>query len=121
MPTDRAKRIEASCRIIWGDGVYDFDIETDDYITWFGYVKKDFGLDLGPPLTMTGLCNSEDRAWNELERMLGVWARQVQSGEPMTKAQAVEIFAGPNRGNKINIEKIYDLMEQKGIQSAKKT
>jgi len=40
-------------------------------------VKKDFGSEFGLPLTVTGLCNSSKQAWRDLDRMLGVWARQV--------------------------------------------
>ena len=71
------KRIQASCEIIWGTGDYDIDIETDDWISYMAIVKRDFGTSLGPPLTMTGLCRSSDHACRELDRMLGVWARQI--------------------------------------------
>jgi hypothetical protein len=53
---------------------------------------------------MTGFCNSREKAWNELDRMLVVWARQEQSGESMTKNQRLEIFGGPNGRNKAVLE-----------------
>jgi hypothetical protein len=64
---------------------------------------------------MTGLCNSAEQAWTELDRMLGVWARQIQSGHPMTKAQSLEIFEGPNRRNRAILEKFHDEVEKRGI------
>jgi hypothetical protein len=91
--------IQANCKIIRDDADYDLDVETDDWVTYLCIVKKDFGSHFGPPLTMTGICNSEEQAWRELEKMLDVWARQVQSRQPMTKAQALEIFGGPNGHN----------------------
>jgi hypothetical protein len=30
---------------------------------------------------MTGICNSEEQAWRELDKMLDLWARQIQSGQ----------------------------------------
>lgn len=45
---------------------------------------------------MTGVQNGSHRAWNELERMLRLWARQVESGRPMTREESLEIFSGPN-------------------------
>ena len=87
------------CKIIWGDTDYDFDIDTDDWEKYQCSVKKDFGSHYGPTLTMTGLCDSEEQAWRELERMLDALAKLVLSGQPMTKAQSWEIFGGPNGRN----------------------
>lgn len=64
---------------------------------------------------MTGLCNSAEQAWRELDRMLGVWARQTQSGHPMAKAQSLEIFGGPNGRNKSVLEKFLNLVEKGGV------
>jgi hypothetical protein len=64
---------------------------------------------------MTGICNSEEHAWKELERMLDVWARQVQSGQPMTKAQALEIFGGANGRNTLVLGKAFDEAKKRGI------
>lgn len=55
---------------------------------------------------MTGLCALDVYAWNELDRMLGVWARQTQSGKPMTKDQILEIFGGPS-GDHLPILKLF--------------
>lgn len=65
-----------------------------------GVVKKDFGTEFGPPLTITGICNSTEHVWNELERMLGAWARQTQTGQSMTKDRTLNIFGGPKGRNK---------------------
>ena len=46
--------------------------------------------------------------------MLGVWARQIQIGHPMTKAQSLEIFGGPKGRNKFVLEKFLDLVEKRG-------
>lgn len=99
MSSAQSQRIKASCEVIWGKADYDIDIETDDYMTYQAIVQKDLGTSY-EPLTMTGLCNSKDLAWKELDRMLGLWARQKQSGQPMTKDQELEIFGGPNGQNK---------------------
>lgn len=115
MTDAQGARIQANCKIIWGDGDYDLDLETDDWVEYACVVKRDHGTSFGPPLTMTGLCNSEKQAWRELDRMLGVWARQIQSGQPMTKAQSVEIFGGPNGRNKLILEKFLDEVEKRGM------
>lgn len=47
--------------------------------------------------------------------MLGVEATQIQSGRPMTKAQSLEIFGGPNGRNKPILEKFLDEAEKRGI------
>jgi hypothetical protein len=84
MSSEQSQRIQANCKIIWGDGDYDLDIETDDWEIWQCIVKRDFG-DAFEPLTMTGLCNSQEQAWNELDRMLDVWARQRTANNKGTK------------------------------------
>lgn len=100
MTSPQSERIQASCVTIWGSSDYDVDIETDDWTSYYAVVKKDFGSSFGPPLTMTGMHNSEDQVWSELDRMLGLWARIVESGEPMTEEQDLEIFGGPNGRDK---------------------
>lgn len=70
MASDRSKRIEANCKNIWGDGDYDIDVETDDWTTYYGYIKRDFGLSYGPLLLMTAGCRSPDHVFAELDRML---------------------------------------------------
>lgn len=70
-------------------------------MTYWAVVKKDLGTSYGPPLTMTGVCGSENHAWSELDWMLRIWAEQIQSGQPMTDYQTLEIFSGPNGQNKL--------------------
>jgi uncharacterized protein YajQ (UPF0234 family) len=113
MSSAQGKRIQANRKIIWGDSDYEFDVETEDSMKYWGFVKKDFGFFFGPPLTMTALCNSRENAWNELDRMLDVWARQGQSGEPMTKNQRLEIFGGPNGRNKAVLEMFMAELEKR--------
>ena len=93
MSFSEGERIESYCRIIWGEGNYDIDVECDDasYPKYIGVIKRDFGLVLGPPLTVTQVCDSSEQACRELDRM------QVQSGQPMTKDQTLDIFGGPER------------------------
>lgn len=52
MSPKRGQRIEANCKIIWGDGDYEIDIETDDWENWQCSVKRDYGDEFGPPWTM---------------------------------------------------------------------
>jgi hypothetical protein len=111
----QGERIQAYCRIIWGSCDYDLDIQCDysSYPTYYCSVCKDFGDAFGPPLTMTGICSSEEQAWRELERMLRVWARQVMSGQPMTKEQELEIFSGPNGQNRWVLERWHEELEKR--------
>lgn len=89
MSSIRGQRIQANCKIIWGnDSDYELDVENYDWVNYAGVVKKDFGDCFGPPLTMTTLCCSSEAAWNELDRMLRFWAAQVQRGTPMTKDES---------------------------------
>lgn len=118
----RFQRIEANCKKIWGvDKVFDFDIETDDYEHYHYIVKEDRGLSFGPALTMTSSCNGPDGAEEELDRMLRIWARQVESGRPMTREESLEIFSGPN-GNYRNVLEACLNLEDKvdALRAAKK-
>lgn len=115
MASPQSQRIQASCVTIWGNGDYDIDIETDDCILYYAVVKKDFGDSFGPPLTITGICNSENHVWRELDRMLGLWARVVQSGQPMTEDQNLEIFGGPNGQNKPILREFMAMMSKKKV------
>jgi hypothetical protein len=45
--------------------------------------------------------------------MLDVWARQEQSGEPMTKNQRLEIFGGPNGQNNAVLEMFMAELEKR--------
>lgn len=78
-------------------------------------VKKDFGGLFGPPLRVTGFCNSAEKAWAEPDRMLAVWAGQEQSGQPMTKAQSLEIFGGPDGRNVPVLEELLLEVESRGL------
>jgi hypothetical protein len=84
--SSQGKRIEANCKIIWGEyHDYDLSIDTNDYVLYDCYVRKDFGTSFGPPLTMASASGSREKALNELDRILGLWAAQVKRGTPMTK------------------------------------
>jgi hypothetical protein len=112
MASPRGQRIQASCQIIWGDGDYDIDIDNEWCTTYWASVKKDFGLSFGPPLIMTGICDSQDHAMRELDRMLFDWARQIRSGQPMTDNQSLKIFGGPRGENKPILKQFIALMEK---------
>lgn len=77
----QGERIQANCKIIWGDSEYGYEIEveTDDWTIYQGYVKKDFGLSYGPLLIMTGFCSSDENTWKELDRMLDGMAKHKLS------------------------------------------
>lgn len=92
----RAQRIKANCKRIWGATKdFEFDLDTD-YEHYSCMVREDHGDSFGSHLAMTHECNGPDGAWNELDRMLALWAGQVESGRPMTKEQTLDIFAGPH-------------------------
>ncbi|MCJ1333452.1 hypothetical protein MMC10_010151 [Thelotrema lepadinum] len=82
------RRIEANCRIIWGEGDYDLEEENDNYDVYQCLVRRDFGTEHGPPLAMTTLFDSPDRAWDDLDKMLVAWAEQVQRERSESKAKA---------------------------------
>jgi hypothetical protein len=96
----QAHRLEANCKKIWGaEKQFDIDIEADNplrYPSYIGFVKEDYGLSFGSPLMVTGVCAGAQRAWDELDRMLALWAEQVESGQPMTKEKHLEISSGLN-------------------------
>jgi hypothetical protein len=75
MSDDRGQRIEANCKIIWGnDSEYDLEMDIDYFHVH--YVCLSFGEIL---LTMTNECNSSEAAWTELDRTLELWANQVKA------------------------------------------
>jgi hypothetical protein len=81
MASARGQRIEANCKTIWGtDSVYDLSEETDDWINYICYVKKDFGTSFGPVLTLS-ICSSSEAAWNELDRKLDELAKHIIAKE----------------------------------------
>jgi hypothetical protein len=115
MSSIQGQRIQTNCQIIWGDGDYDIDVETDDWITYWAVVQKDYGTSFGAPLTMTGICRSKEHAWRELDRMLSAWAMQKQSGSPMTDDQRLDIFGGPNGVNKPILQKLIAKMKERNL------
>lgn len=104
MSVTRSERIQANCKIVWGKGDYYFNIETEDYNFFWAVVTKEGDSEPGPALTITGLCYSPEHVLAELDRMLFAWARQVQSGQPMTKEESLDIFGGPKGRNKPILE-----------------
>jgi len=82
---DPGERLQGYCRIIWGEGDYDLSLETDDYLSYFYYVQKDYGTYLGDPIAMTTDRPSVEAAGWELERMLRACVAQVESKQKATK------------------------------------
>ena len=91
MSNEQGRRIEANCRILWGPGDYELDCETDDYEWYQAFVRKDFGYEFGLPLTMTMLVRSSERAWDELDRMLDISARQKQRKQEMAHNKEAQL------------------------------
>ena len=84
MSSERGKRILANCEIIWGkDTIYDLGEEGSDDDAYFVFVRWDFGTEFGP-LLMFALRSTSDKAWNDLDRMLTLRAREIQNrrGQP---------------------------------------
>ena len=114
MSSIQGQRIEANCKIIWGNGYeFDLDIETEDYVTYICVVKIDFGESFGPPLMLTSGCPSSEAAWAELDRMLDLWAKQVQRGTPMTRDESLKIFGGPRGQHRQLLRKAMDAFERR--------
>jgi hypothetical protein len=114
MSSVQDQRIEANCKIIWGNFcVYDLDTETDDNVHYVCFVRKDHGDSFGPPLIVTGLCHSSKAAWAELDRMLQLLARQVQRGTPMTRDERLEFAGGPKGEHRHILSIFLDEMEKR--------
>ena len=113
MSSEQGQRIQANCKVIWGDGDYDFDIETNDWVNWQCIVKINFGDAYEPLLTMTQLYNSKERAYSELDKMLDVWARQGWRGLPMTKKQKLDLSCGTNSQSRDAVEQFLNELKRR--------
>lgn len=119
MSSARGQRIEENCKIIWGsDCEYDLDIETDDYEHYACLVKKDFGHSFGPPLTITSCCDSDEAAWEELDRMLRLMAAQVKRGTPMSEEERLQIFGGSTGQHRWLLKRVTDAIEKSKTKAA---
>lgn len=113
----QAERILANCKKIWGaDKEFDIDIDCDKgpWGDCQAYVREDRGLSFGPMLTMTNVCEGSKRAWNELDRMLRLWARQVESGKPMSREEMLDIFSRPSGENRAALGQFMDAVARGG-------
>ncbi|KAF2690123.1 hypothetical protein K458DRAFT_412948 [Lentithecium fluviatile CBS 122367] len=116
----QASRLLSNSKIIWGaEKDYDFEIETDDYLYYQCMVREDRGYEYGLPLLMTILCYGEEAAWNELDRMLRVWAGQVKSGREMSREEQLSIFGGKKGRYRGVLEQFMDLKEKKEKEARK--
>jgi hypothetical protein len=68
---------------------------------------------------MTSLCYGEDRAWDELDRMLSLWARQAD-GEEMTRKETLDIFSGPKGEHKEYLNAFLDKKAKRDASAAAK-
>ncbi|KAE9967141.1 hypothetical protein BLS_004635 [Venturia inaequalis] len=88
----RNERIEANSIIIWGLFDYRFDLVSPDGPGSFQiFVKKELAHK-SECLIKTIFCEGSEEVWNELDRMLGAWASQKQSGQEMTEGESLDIF-----------------------------
>ncbi|KAL3455661.1 hypothetical protein BJX64DRAFT_294839 [Aspergillus heterothallicus] len=123
-PNPRNERMHRNCEIIWGKCNYELEIEADDWETWWALVRRDYGSSYGGPLTITGICSSEDGAWAELDRVLGVWAKQVQAGEPIrldSSGKGLDIFGRRGGEHKWHIRQIWGELKRVGSQRRSKS
>ncbi|KAL3474859.1 hypothetical protein BJX99DRAFT_259946 [Aspergillus californicus] len=87
-----AQRTQA-CQIIWGPGDYDIDLETDDWESFWGVIRREYENELDPyPLILTKICDSKEAAMEELDRLLHAWARQTESGKKQTTRETLEML-----------------------------
>jgi hypothetical protein len=78
----RYERIEANCKIIWGDKDYDFEVEGGDMFSQSDpgfqiFVREDRGTSWGHFLTATPLYRNQETCWSELDRVLKLDAEEV--------------------------------------------
>jgi len=74
----RGERIQAYCKILWGDCYCDieFEAEDDDH---YAFIRKDLGDSYGPLLLDSERCGSMDEASAKLERMLAAACKHFAS------------------------------------------
>ncbi|KAI1282510.1 hypothetical protein F5Y07DRAFT_241938 [Xylaria sp. FL0933] len=88
MSTDKAERVQANCRAIWGNGNYDLECEGDHGNEFQCFVRQDYGLEFGSPLIMTMVMATTEQAWEELERMLSYMAEKARRKAESAKQPA---------------------------------
>jgi hypothetical protein len=77
---EQSRRIVATCKKVWGaNKEFDLSVESDDYDHYVCYAKEDFGDSFSGVLIMTALHYGEERAWQELDKMLAAMAREVEA------------------------------------------
>ena len=93
------ERLASNCEIIWGsDNLFRTNaiVGDDDMMTWT--VERDIGGTFVPMWSMTYPFMLRHRAYDEIERILELWALRIISGAPMTLDERKDIFRG-QRGN----------------------
>ncbi|KAK8097506.1 hypothetical protein PG984_016645 [Apiospora sp. TS-2023a] len=85
MSSTQGERIVANCEIIWGkDTMYDLEEESNDEDTCLVFVRRDYGTRFGAPLVMS-MKNTSAKAWDDMDRMLALRAREVLSAQPTAR------------------------------------
>jgi hypothetical protein len=88
----QGQRIQEYCRNIYGAGDYDIEFENVDHWDYYIYVRRDYGTHFGHMLTNSGVCNTEEKAIANLERILSIESKHARSGVPMTKAELIDCY-----------------------------
>jgi len=88
--TTRGDRIQAYCTLIWGESEYGYDIpvETDDYVNYQTFIRKDFGLSYGDILMASDpSCGSANEAYAELESKLAFRCKHNSGGQSLSREE----------------------------------
>jgi alpha-glucuronidase len=118
----QCQRILVNCKKIWGaDMDFDLETETDEYEYYSCHVRHDRGITYGPVLIMSTLCDGKDSAWNEVDRMLLVMAKSVDSGRAMTKDERLEAASGPNEEWRDILRTVMEKKDELDAKAAAKT
>lgn len=78
MSSSESEKIQANCRIIWGPGLYDIEIEHENFECWMIFVREDHGTYFGDPLLVTMPRDSLERAKSDLNGILNARVRDIQ-------------------------------------------
>jgi hypothetical protein len=105
--TAQAQRTHAYSKKVHGDSDYIIRVETDDHVNYYVFVQKDLGFSFGGILTYSGVWKSEQRAVDELQRILAIEAKHALGGVPMTREQLVSCY-GVKTGRALHkVERIW--------------
>jgi hypothetical protein len=93
MSTEKADRIQTLCKKLWGDHCdYDIDYETDDYLSYYTYIKEDFGDRYGKLVWANLAGMSLERAGKDLERHLERMVREKSLNQTGPDVQELAVL-----------------------------